>query len=918
LMKESERISYFLREMSAMEEEEAREAGQSITRKVVIKVGGMTCTTCASTIEKGLRNLAGVTEANVNFATEKATISFDPSRVDQGHLVKTIEELGYRPEMEKVVLPIAGMTCASCVARVEGALRALPGVAEANVNFATEKARVVYDPGQVSVTEMVRAVANAGYRVLSPEEEKGRELEAEEAFKARELKILRRKLVFSLVIAAIAIPLSMFIMSFPENLHHLIFYILLAMTTPVQFWAGWQFYRGSWGALKHRTADMNTLIAVGTSAAFFYSLLVTFFSGFVERAGIEPAVYYDTSAAIIALILLGRYLEAKAKGKTSEAIKKLMGLQARTARVIRGGREEDVPVEAVMVGDVVLVRPGEKIPVDGVVLDGSSAVDESMLTGEPLPVEKGPGDEVVGATINTTGTFRFRTTRVGRDTVLAQIIRMVEEAQESKAPIQRLADRVAAYFVPTVISIALFTFVAWMLWGPSPSFNFALLNFVAVLVIACPCALGLATPTAIMVGTGKGAEQGILIKGGESLERIGKIMTVIFDKTGTLTVGKPAVTDILAADGDIERVLLLAASMEKVSEHPLGEAVVREAERRGLQLRTVEGFEAMPGRGIRAFVDGDEIFLGNDRLMGERGIGQGSYAEKANELAGAGKTPIFLARGKEMLGLIALADVLKPQAKEAIEELRQMGLEVGMITGDNRRTAETIAQELGVQRVMAEVLPQDKAEEIARLQEEGRKVAMVGDGINDAPALAQADVGIAIGSGTDVAIEASDVTLISDDLRRVATAFRLSRRTLRTIKQNLFWAFIYNVLLIPLAAGVLYPFAKILIDPIFAAGAMAFSSISVVGNSLRLRRFRDEFAQEATGEEIRTAMVEDIGRKGKEERKMHHKAVDPVCKMKIKKRDAAGTSEYKGKTYYFCSLNCKKVFDEEPEKYLGE
>jgi P-type Cu+ transporter len=886
-------------------------------KKVIIKVGGMSCATCAATIEKGLNRLPGVDQASVNFASEKATVSFDPDRVDQSKLIKTIEELGYSAEQEKVVLKVAGMTCATCVGRVEKALRELPGVGEANVNFATEKATVTFDPTLISVGDMARAVEDAGYHVLTPGEADEERQAAEELFAEKERKDILRKLVFSLVMAGIAIPLSMFMMSFPEGWHHTINYILLIMAIPVQFWAGWQFYRGAWGALKHRTADMNTLIAVGTSSAFIYSLIITFFPGFVEEAGVEMMVYYDTSITIIALILLGRYLEARAKGKTSDAIRRLVGLQARTARVVREGEERDIPIEEVMVQDIIVVRPGEKIPVDGVLTEGDSAVDESMLTGEPIPVEKNPGDEVVGATINGTGTFRFRAERVGRDTVLAQIIRMVEEAQGSKAPIQRLADRVAAVFVPTVIGIALLTFVVWMLAGVEPVFNLALLNFVAVMVIACPCALGLATPTAIMVGTGKGAELGILIKGGESLERIGKIQTMVFDKTGTLTEGRPVVTDLYAEGVGEDELLSVAASVEKASEHPLGTAVVQLAEERGVGFLKVDGFDALPGRGIHAHVEGREVFLGNERLMQERGYGLNGFGGKAELLAAEGKTPIFLARDGRVLGLMALADVLKPQAVEAIRQIKSLGVEVAMITGDNRRTAQAIAGQAGIDRVLAEVLPGDKAAEVKRLQEEGRITAMVGDGINDAPALAQADVGIAVGSGTDVAIEASDVTLMGEDLRRVATALRLSRRTLRTIKQNLFWAFIYNIIGIPIAAGILYPFFGLdgLLNPIYAAAAMAFSSVSVVTNSLRLRRFTDDLQPGTTPE---SGNVRKSPPARKKEDEMLGKAIDPVCGMTVKKKEAAATSEYQGKTYYFCNVNCKKAFDAEPEKFLTE
>ncbi|RLG05939.1 MAG: heavy metal translocating P-type ATPase, partial [Thaumarchaeota archaeon] len=630
--------------------------------------------------------------------------------------------------------------------------------------------------------------------------------------------------------------------------------LLWALATPVQFWAGLRFYRGAWGALKHRTSDMNTLIAVGTSVAYFYSMIAVLFPGLFTTGVAEPHLYFDTSAAIIALILLGRFLEARARGQTSAAIKKLIGMQPKTALVIREGEEREIPVEEAQVGDLILVRPGERVPVDGIVSQGYSSVDESMITGESIPAEKKAGDEVIGATINKTGSLQFEATKVGKDTMLAHIVRMVEEAQGSKAPIQRLADVIASYFVPAVIGIAIVTFIIWYFVGPAPALTFAFLNFVAVLVIACPCALGLATPTAIMVGTGKGAEYGILIRNGEALERAHQINTVLLDKTGTLTRGEPVVTDVFAASfSSQEEVLRLAASAEHNSEHPLGEAVVKAALEKKLELAPSSDFNAIPGQGVEASVEGMKLFLGNLTLMKERGLSLNGLEKKATELLEQGKTVVFLGVDSQVAGIIALADTLKPSAKEALQTLRKMGIETAMLTGDNRRTAEAIAREVGINHVLAEVLPEHKAREVKKLQEEEKVVAMVGDGINDAPALAQADVGIAVGTGTDVAMETGDITLISGDLMGVVTAISLSKRTMRTIKQNLFWAFAYNTALIPIAAGVLYlVFGNIgvpsglhfilgeygFLNPILAAAAMAASSITVISNSLRLRRFK--------------------------------------------------------------------------------
>ena len=818
---------------------------KTVTLQVPIE--GMTCASCSSRVQRGLSRLPGMADAAVNLATEKATVSYDPALLDQNAIIAAVHDIGYGVRLEKRTLHIGDMSCASCVARVEKALKATPGVTSVSVNFATETAAVEYLPGTVTQAALRAAVEGAGYVLREPEA--GSMVSAgDQAAEARrrELLVTRRKMIVSLGVGAFLMLLGFFPPSFLTQRQ--LWLVMFALATPVQFWAGRQFYRGAWASARHRTTDMNTLIAVGTSVAYVYSAAVTFFPGFFESiagAGFEAAVYYETAVIIIGLILLGRFLEARAKGQTSDAMKKLMGLQAKTARVVRDDVELDVPVDSVRAGDIVVVRPGEKIPVDGVVLDGRSAVDEAMLTGESIPVEKGPGDEVIGATLNKTGSFRFRATRVGADTALAQIIRLVEEAQGSKAPIQRTADYVASIFVPSVFGIATVTFLIWLLFGPEPAFTLAMLAAVSVLIIACPCALGLATPTAIMVGTGKGAENGILIRSGDALERAYKLDAIVLDKTGTLTVGRPVVTDIVMAVGPDgsevmagERLLALAASAERGSEHPLGEAVVGRAGELGLTLSRPDEFVAIPGYGIEVTLDGSRVLLGNGRLMQERAYELGGLAEEAERLATEGKTPMFVAVDGAVAGIIAVADTLKPDAVEAVARLKALGLQVAMITGDNRRTAEAVARQLGIDRVLAEVLPDRKAEEVRRLQAEGRVVAMVGDGINDAPALAQADIGVAIGTGTDVAMEASDITLIRGDLMPIVTAVALSNATMRIIRQNLFWAFAYNVALIPVAAGILYPVFGVVLDPMLAAGAMALSSVSVVSNSLRLRRFR--------------------------------------------------------------------------------
>jgi len=809
-------------------------------KRIDLPITGMSCASCAIRIEKGLSSLEGVSQANVNFAAEKATVFFHPDLTEVSRLVEKVKELGYGARTEKILLPVQGMTCASCVKRVEKALGSIKGVVHADVNFATSRASVEYLPGEATVRDLKQAVEEAGYHVLDVREEDI--VEKERLAREAELSRLRVKFIVGAVLLT-PILILMYGASLLEKGMGLSkqtnFFIQFLLATPVQFWAGWQFYLGFWKALKQKTSDMNTLIAVGTSAAYLYSLIVTFVPHWIMVKGLMVDVYFDTSAAIVVLILLGRFLEARAKGRTSEAIKKLIGLQPKTARVIRNGEEVDIPIEEVVLGDIVMVRPGNKIPADGIVRDGYSSVDESMVTGESLPVEKKVGDRVIGATINRTGTFKFEATKVGKDTVLAQIIRLVQEAQGSKPPIARMVDVIASYFVPIVILIAMVTFIVWYAFGPHPAFTYAFLNFIAVLIIACPCALGLATPTSIIVGTGKGAENGILIRGAEALETAHQLNTIVLDKTGTLTKGEPSVTDVIASkEFTRQEILTLAASAEKGSEHPLGEAIVRRAKEEHSILLEPRDFEAMAGYGIEAMIDSKKILLGNLRLMEERKIALNGLSQEAERLSDEGKTPVFLAVDGKSVGILAVADTLKENSKEAVQALRRLGLEVVMLTGDNQKTARAIANQIGIERVLAEVLPEMKAEEIKRLQSEGRKVAMVGDGINDAPALTQANVGIAIGTGTDVAMESADITLIGGDLRGIVNAIALSRATIRNIKQNLFWAFAYNMILIPVAAGVLFPFFGILLNPILAAGAMAFSSVTVVSNALRLRRFK--------------------------------------------------------------------------------
>lgn len=825
-------------ETGRIEKDADRKTGGLSQERIDLPIRGMSCASCAANIQKNLALLEGVEKANVNFATSRATVLFDPQFVKPQEFISLIRKIGYEVGTVTTEIPIEGIVCASCVQKIEKALLKIRGVAKASVNLATGKVRVEYLPSETNLEEVKRTIEQTGYKVFEVAGEEAGE-DIEQVIRRKEYKKLKLRFISGIILAVVIFLGSMrhwfpWVPGFLNN-----FFVLWALATPVQFIIGWPFLKGAWASFRHRNADMNTLIAVGTMAAYLYSVAATLFPSFFKKAGIAPAVYFDTSAFIIALILFGRVLEARAKGQTSEAIKKLMGLQPKTARVIRAGEEIDIPVEEVLVGDLILVRPGEKIPVDGIVGEGRSLVDESMITGESMPVRKAAGDEVIGATLNKTGSFRFRATKVGKNTALAQIIKLVQDAQGSKAPIQRLADVISGYFVPVVISVAIATFVIWFDFGPMPSLTFALLNFVAVLIIACPCALGLATPTAVMVGTGKGAENGILIKGGESLETIHRVDTILFDKTGTLTKGEPELTDIVPSLSFKEDDLLkLAAAAEKSSEHPLGEAILKEARARNVEVDETDDFKAIEGHGVEAQIKGRKVVLGNSKFMGESGVDIQAWEKKAEELSAEGKTVIYAAVDGNAAGLLAVADTLKENSAEAVEKLKKLGLRVIMLTGDHPRTAEAIARKAGIDKTISEVLPEDKVHEIKKLQETGRKVAMVGDGINDAPALAQADVGIAIGTGTDVAMEASDITLIRGDLRAVVSAIELSKKTIRVIKQNLFWAFFYNVVGIPVAAGVLYPIFRILLNPIIASAAMAFSSVSVVSNSLRLRRFK--------------------------------------------------------------------------------
>ncbi|MPM03105.1 Copper-exporting P-type ATPase [bioreactor metagenome] len=810
----------------------------------VFSIDGMTCASCAQTVEKAAQKLPGVKTANVNLATEKMNIQFDSSALTEADIQKAVADAGYTAisNTVKKTFNIEGMTCASCAQTIEKATQKLRGVNLSSVNLTTEKLVVEYDPGMVNLTDIIKAVMDSGYEAHE-EVATADTVDQDKEKKQKEIKSLWNRFLISALFTApllyiamghlVNAPLPDFInpMMNPEAFA----IVQLVLTLPVVV-VNSKIYRNGFKALSKGHPNMDSLISLGTSAAFLYGVFATvmIFRGEVAYAN---ELYYETAAVILALIVLGKYLETLTKGKTSEAIKKLMGLAPKTALVVRNGKESEISIDEVVVGDIIVVRPGGKMPVDGVVIEGLTSVDESMLTGESIPVEKSVGDAIIGASINKNGTIRYKATKVGKDTALSQIIKLVEDAQGSKAPIAKMADIISGYFVPIVIAIAILSAIAWYFAGQTGVF--ALTIAISVLVIACPCALGLATPTAIMIGTGKGAEHGVLFKSGTALETTHKLNTIVFDKTGTITEGKPKVTDIITAEGISETELLtLSASAEKGSEHPLGEAIVNSAEEKGLAFLKTETFNAIPGHGIEVTINGQHLLLGNKKLMDEWHIGLGNLASASDALASQGKTPMYIAKDGKIAGIIAVSDTVKESSLRAIKKLHKMGIEVAMITGDNKRTAEAIAKQVGIDRVLSEVLPEDKANEVKKLQDEGKKVGMVGDGINDAPALAQADVGIAIGSGTDVAIESADVVLMRSDLMDVPTAVELSKSTIRNIKENLFWAFAYNIFGIPFAMGVVYAFGGPLLSPVIAAAAMSFSSISVLLNALRLKGFQ--------------------------------------------------------------------------------
>ncbi len=833
--------------------------------KLSLPIIGLHCISCINNIEKEIKKLDGIKNVHVNYAAQTAHVEFKSGETTTEDIISAIKNAGYQTGKSTLKLGINGMHCGSCVTKIEKELKKKSGVISAAVDLGSESAIINYIPGLIDTKEIKNVIEKLGYKIFDTagvskgypgkaaeepgkeKEEKIKEGPVDENQKAREkeYKTLMHKFIFA---GILSLPVILF--SYPDlwglpaqfqkgaDLLKTIWLGMSLLSLPVMLWSGSQFYTGAWAAFKNRSANMHTLIATGISAAWLYSTAAVLFPGIFPSEKLAD-VFFDVIFVVVALVVLGMALEIRAKGKSSEAIKKLIGLQAKTARVQREGKELDIPIEEVVLDDTIIVRPGEKIPVDGIITDGSSTVDESMITGESIPVEKNTGDEVIGASINKTGSFKFKATKVGKDTALAQIIQMVEQAQSSKAPIQRVVDNVSGYFVPAVIIMAILSFVTWYVFGPVPQLVYALIVFVTVLVIACPCALGLATPISLMVGVGKGAENGILIRSGDALETAQKLDAIVLDKTGTITEGKPSLTDVIVSNGfEEDEVLALSASVEKFSEHPLAEAIVKGAEDKNLTLAEPKEFNAIPGYGVEANANGKKILLGNLKMMKKFSIQLDNLEEQSSKLADEGKTPMFAAIDGKAAGIIAVADIIKPDSISAIAQLKKLGLEVVMITGDNRRTANAIAKQVGIDRVLSEVLPEDKAFNVQKLQNEGKKVAMVGDGINDAPALAQADIGLAIGTGTDVAIEASDITLIKGSLKGVVLAIQLSKATMKNIKENLFGAFFYNGLGLPIAAGLLYPFFGILLSPIIAGAAMAFSSVTVVTNANRLRRFK--------------------------------------------------------------------------------
>ena len=838
-------------EPASSESEEGDVLDES-ARQLTLPVKGMSCASCAKSVEGALAGVDGVAESRVNFATERAQVGLQEGRqVPVEKLAQAVADSGYEVRTAETSLTVQGMTCASCVSRVEEALAAVGGVLEATVNLATDRATVRYVPGATELRDLAQVVRDAGYEVVEAEDG-GDRTDVEGQAREEEQRSMKRRFLWALAFALPVFVLEMGFMHIPameawitdQVSTQTLYYVLFALTSVVQFGPGRYFYRHGWPALKSGAPDMNTLVMIGTSAAYGYSVVATFLPTVLPEGTVH--VYYEAAATIITLILAGNYMEALAKGRASDAIRSLLNLQATTARIIRDGEAVEVDVRDVGPGDVVRVRPGEKVPVDGEVVDGSSYVDESMVTGEPDPVSKGEGDEVVGGTINKTGSFTFRATRVGEETVLSQIVEMVEAAQGSAPPIQSLADRVVKVFVPFVLATAALTFGLWLVFGPDPVLTFALVTAVSVLIIACPCAMGIATPISVMVGTGRAAELGVYVREGEALQALHGADVVAFDKTGTLTKGRPEVTDFLVQnDFEESNLLRWVAAVETQSEHPIGEALVTRAEDRGLDWPDATDFNAIPGHGVQATVDGHTVAIGAARLMGRLDVTLDGQEATANELADAAKTPLYVAVDGTLAAVVAVADPIKDSTPAALDALHELGIEIAMITGDDERTAQAIARELGIDRVQAEVLPDDKAEAVTQFQEQGQTVAFVGDGINDAPALAQADVGIAIGTGTDVAIESGDIVLMAGDLRGVPNAVSLSQSTMRNIKQNLFWAFAYNVLLIPVAAGVLYPAFGLLLSPALAALAMVFSDLFVVGNALRLRRLEAAVGGEA-------------------------------------------------------------------------